>query len=173
MFAPSLQWVPARPVPHLPRYYGVIRLLCARPGGLWSPSTTRYPRSRRRRRRGLPGLWEIPLRACPGLGTPAVRREPRVAVPAMRPSVTLTTSASAAWADFGAESTRPAPSLSTLHLVGHPTQVQDSLPACPLRRWPGWICTSWIPLRGFTCSLFVPPLPHFPGAKGQSPWLVS
>jgi hypothetical protein len=55
-------------------------------------------------------------------------------------------------ADFGAESARPAPSLSTLHLAGCPAQVQDSLPACPLRRWPGWIFTSWIPVRGFTCS---------------------
>src|ERR1700694_2153050 len=107
MFAPSLQWVPAGPVPHLPRYYGVVRLLVARPGGLRSPSTTRYPHSRGRRR-GLPGSWGIPLRPCPGLGTPAVRRDPRLTVLAMRPSVALTTSAPATWADFGAESTRPA-----------------------------------------------------------------
>src|SRR6202049_115123 len=49
----------------------------------------------RRRRGGLPRSWGIPLRACPGLGTPAVRQEPRLTVLAMLPSVRLTTSASA------------------------------------------------------------------------------
>ena len=63
----------------------------------------------RRRRGGLPRSWGIPLRACPGLGTPAVRQEPRLTVLAMLPSVRLTTSASATMADFGAESARPAP----------------------------------------------------------------
>ncbi len=43
MFAPSLQWVPAAPVPHLLRYYGLISPLLARPGGLRSPLTTRLP----------------------------------------------------------------------------------------------------------------------------------
>jgi len=93
MFTPSLQWVPARPVPHLHWYYGVVRLLLTRPGGLRSPLTRRY-RSWRRRG-GLPRSWGIPLRACPGLGTPAVHREPRIAVLVMRPSVRLTTSAPA------------------------------------------------------------------------------
>jgi hypothetical protein len=105
----------------------------------------------------FPRSWGIPLRACPGLGTPAARREPRIAVLALLPSVEETTSASATLDDFGAESARPAPLLSTLHLAGRPTQAQDSLPACPLRRWPGWICTSWIPFRGFTCSSRSPP----------------
>jgi hypothetical protein len=30
-----------------------------------------------------------------------------------------------------------------------PDERQGSLPACPLRRWPGWTLTSWIPSRGF------------------------
>ena len=49
-----------------------------------------------------------PCRSVPRARTPAVRREPRVAVLAMQPSVASTTSASATLADFGAESARPA-----------------------------------------------------------------
>src|SRR5215469_5021818 len=30
-----------------------------------------------------------------------------------------------------------------------PHERQGSLPACPLRLWPGWVLTNWIPLRGF------------------------
>ena len=108
MSAPSLWWIPVMPVLHLHRYYGLLRPLLAHPGSLRSPLTTRY-RLRRRRRGGLPRSWGIPLRTCPGLGTPAVRREPRMSVLAMQPSVRLTTSASATRTDFGAESTRPAP----------------------------------------------------------------
>ena len=73
------------PVPHFPRCYGLLRPLHARPGGLRSPLTTRY-RSRRRRG-GLPRSWGIPLRACPGLGTPAVPRETRPSALGIRPSV--------------------------------------------------------------------------------------
>jgi len=58
---------------------------------------------RMRKRGGLPRSWGIPVRACPGLATPAARREPRLAVPAIQPSVTLTASASATVNDFGAE----------------------------------------------------------------------
>ena len=78
----------------------------------------------RRRRGGLPRSRRIPVRACPGLGTPAARREPRITVPAIQPSVRLTTSASATRKDFGAESARPAPSLSTLHLAGRPARCK-------------------------------------------------
>src|SRR5262249_2121530 len=66
----------------------------------------------RRRRGGLPGSWGIPLRACLGLETPAARRGPRLSVLAMLPSAESNASASATSYDFGAESARPAPSLS-------------------------------------------------------------
>jgi hypothetical protein len=50
-----------------------------------------------------------PSESVPRAGTPAARREPRLAVPAIRPSVRTTTSASATGKDFGAESARPTP----------------------------------------------------------------
>jgi len=49
------------------------------------------------------------LRMCPGLGTPAGSREPRITVLPMRPSVTLTTSAPATWADFELNPRGPLP----------------------------------------------------------------
>ena len=152
MSAPSLQRVPTVPVPHLHRYYGLLRLLLAHPGGLRSPLTTRYRLATTETRRS-PTFVGNPCESVPQARDSGGSRAPRIAVLVIQPSVLLTTSASATMADFGAESVRPTPSLSTLHLASHPAQVQDSLPACPLRRWPGWICTSWIPLRGFTCSL--------------------
>src|SRR6266849_5641629 len=65
MFAPSLQWVLARPVPHLPWYYGVVRLFFARPGGLWSPSTTRYPRCWRQETKRSPRFVGNPSESVP------------------------------------------------------------------------------------------------------------
>ena len=91
------------------------------------------PRRAPRRRGGLPGSCEIPVNTCPGLGTPAARTEPRITVRAVQPSAGLTAPAPTTTTDFGAEPSRPAFSLPTLHLASHPTQVQDSLPACPLR----------------------------------------
>ncbi len=44
-------------------------------------------------------------------------------------------------------------------------QVQHALPACPLRLWPGWTSTSWIPLRGFIYSCIKSSSPRLrPGA---------
>jgi hypothetical protein len=81
------------PVPHLPRYYGLLRLLRARPGGLWSPSTARY--------RPLAETWRSPtFVGNPSESVPRARdsggsRAPRIAVLGMQPSVVRTTSASA------------------------------------------------------------------------------
>ena len=133
MFAPSLQWVPAVPVPHLRRYYGFIRLLLAHPGGLRSPLTARYRRHAAETRRS-PTFVGNPSESVPRArdsgGSPRTSRErfSRCSLPWPNDVGIRNV------ADFGAESARPAPLLSTLHLASRPAQVQDSLPACPLRR---------------------------------------
>jgi hypothetical protein len=63
-------------VPHLHRYYGVVRLL-VHPSSVayglpWRPSY----RSRERRWGALLGSWEIPLETCPELATPAIPGRP-------------------------------------------------------------------------------------------------
>jgi hypothetical protein len=103
----------------------------------------------RRRQAGLPSSWRILMKACPGLGTPAAPGALALTVARMLPSVRLTTSASATNKDFGAVSTRPASSLSTLRTHQSPGEWQDSLLACPLRLWPGWTSTNWIPFERF------------------------
>ena len=78
---------------HLHRYYGFLRHLRALPGGLRSPLTTRY--------RSSAETWRSPTFVVnPSESVPRARdsggpRDPRLAVPVMRPSVRLTTSASA------------------------------------------------------------------------------
>jgi hypothetical protein len=189
------------PVPHLPRYYGVVRLLQPVPAvsglprrrgtsplgcGVCSPgrrihaSRGRAPlRSGgahaclvREEAGGLPGSWRIPVKACPGLGTPAAPNDLAFAVVRMLSSARLTASTSATVNDFGAAPSRPASSLPTLLPRQSPGERQGSLPACPLRRWPGWILTSWIPSRGFGQPTRRPPLPdlawrdsYFPAQK--------
>jgi hypothetical protein len=54
------------------------------------------------------------VNACPGLRTPAAPNNLAITVIQMLPSARLTASASATTNDFGAESSRPASSLSTL-----------------------------------------------------------
>ena len=68
----------------------------------------------------IPGSWRIPLKARPGLETPAAPCDLALSVAQMLPSAETTASASATKYDFGAESARLASSLSTLHLTGHP-----------------------------------------------------
>jgi len=109
---------------------------------------------------GLPGSWRIPVNACPGLGTPAAPNDLAITVVRMLSSARLTASTSATVNDFGAEPSRPASSLPTLRTRQSPDEWQGSLPACPLRRWPGWICTSWIPLRGFGQLMVTFPSPR-------------
>src|SRR5438093_1330265 len=86
-------------------------------------------------------------------------QRPRVTVVRMLSSARLTASTSATVNDFGAAPSRPASSLSTLRPSQSPGATQDSLPACPLRLWPGWTLTSWIPSRGFGQLTRRPPLP--------------
>jgi hypothetical protein len=64
-------------VPHLHGYYGVVRLLIH-----LSPVASGFPCLPvppvvRRRWGALLGSWEIPLEACPELGTPAIPARPR------------------------------------------------------------------------------------------------
>lgn len=146
-------------VPHLQRYYFRVRLLaCPWPpppvslgGGFSSsracslPSGNPPPRGPgcfglganrayfRERQGALLGSREIPLKACPGLGTPATPGQPRVAAVRMLPCARLTASASQRRNDFGAESSRPASLLCTLRTRQSPGEWQHSLPACPLR----------------------------------------
>ena len=79
----------------------------------------------------------------------------------MRPSAGLMASAPPRSIVFGAESSRPAVSLCTLRLTGHPIPTQHALPACPLRLWPGGTCTHWTAFNGFTYLHQDPPLPSF------------
>jgi hypothetical protein len=167
MSAPSLWWIPVVPVLHLHRYYGLLRPLHARPGGLRSPLTTRC-HHQRRRRGGLPRSWGIPVRACLGLETPAARRDPRIAVLAMRPSVASTTSASATKADFGAESTRPAPLCiyaSPRQSPGGGARLTTGLPATALA---GLDLHQLDSDQRFHVLMNVPPLLRFRGAMRRS-----
>jgi hypothetical protein len=73
------------------------------------------------------------VKACPGLRTPAAPDALALTVVRMLPSARLTASASATIKDYGAESARPASSLSTLRTHQLPGEWQDSLLACQLR----------------------------------------
>jgi hypothetical protein len=101
------------------------------------------------------------LKACPGLATPAARTRPRCSG---RPD--------SAFREVNGVGFRNHSSISELihtarflavYASPHqsPGEVQDSLPACPLRLWSGWTLTSWIPSKGFTRSCRAPPLPDF------------
>ncbi len=176
------------PVPHLRRYYGVVRLLPTHPGRLRSPSTARYlpmgrgvcsPGQRIPAGRGQAllvsgGARCLSLSRGGGrsprfLGNPCERvprardsggsQRPRITVVRMLSFARLTASTSATANVFGAEPSRPASSLPTLRPRQSPGERQGSLPACPLRLWPGWTFTSWIPLRGFGQPTGRPPLP--------------
>src|SRR5207245_10609505 len=59
-------------VPHCHRYYGFVRLLHRPFSQSRFPSISHYLLCRRRG--ALPSSWGIPLKACPGLGTPAARQ---------------------------------------------------------------------------------------------------
>ena len=146
-------------VPHLHRYYGVVRLLihpCAIASGF--PWRSRF-RSCERRWRALLGSWGIPLEACPELGTPATSARP---CNSGRPDAAFRLVNG-----VGIATSR----ISELNLHGllpccvrfAPTSrpVNGNTryrPACSL--WPYGTCTRWTPSRGFTASSSVPPLPR-------------
>jgi hypothetical protein len=86
----------------------------------------------RRRWGALLGSWEIPLEACPELGTPAILVRPRSIG---RPDTAFRHTNSvgiATIAVFGADSSRPASSLCTLRTHQLPDEWQHSLSACLL-----------------------------------------
>ena len=95
-----------------------------------------------KRQGALLGSREVSVKTCPGLGTPATPgNNLALMVARILPSALLTASASQL-DDFGAEPSWPASSLCTLRTRQSPGEWQHSLPACTLRRWPDWTCTS-------------------------------
>lgn len=152
------------PVPHLHRYYGIVRLLPAlrcrslvaldrplplppdaclllrpvhpyrsRPGPLLSGVP--YPFYTGGDWEVFPSSWRIPVKACPGLGTPAAPGNLAIAVAQMLPSARLIASASATTNDFGAESARPTSLLSTLQppsVTRREARLATGLPATAL-----------------------------------------
>jgi len=119
-------------VPHLHRYYGVVRLLL-HPYAVASgfPWRSRF-RSCEQRWRALLGSWGIPLEACPELGTPATPARPR-SIGRPDAAFRLVNSVGIAMSQvFGAESSRPASLLCTLRTHQSPGEWQHSLPACML-----------------------------------------
>ena len=119
-------------VPHLHRYYGFVRLLVHLSRSPPVSLDGRYLPMVRRRWRALLGSWEIPLKACPELGTPATPARPRFIG---RPSAAFRLVNGVGIATsrvFGAESSRPASLLCTLRTHQSPGEWQHSLPVCLL-----------------------------------------
>lgn len=85
--------------------------------------------------RSVPSSWEIPLKACPGLGTPVVPDTLALAVTRILPSALLTASASTCTQISELNLSRPASSLSTLRPHRSPdvgARLATSLPATAL-----------------------------------------
>src|SRR5262245_48591917 len=101
------------PVPRSHRYYRFIRLLRTLCASSPVPLDWRYS-SMRGMLRYFPSSWGIHVNTCPGLGTPVAPLNLALSVQQILPSAGLTTSASTTTLDFGAESSRPMFSLSTL-----------------------------------------------------------
>ncbi len=83
----------------------------------------------------FPSSWRILVKACPGLGTPAVLSDLALAVAQILPSARLIASASATTNDFGAESSRPTSLLSTLQpppVTRREARLATGLPATAL-----------------------------------------
>src|SRR5580698_5748357 len=84
----------------------------------------------RRRWGALLGSWEIPLEACPELGTPAIPARPRDIGPPDAAFRLVNSVGIATSRIFGAESSRPASLLCTLRTHQSPGEWQHSLSAC-------------------------------------------
>lgn len=85
--------------------------------------------------RYLPSSWEIPLKACPGLGTPVAPDALAISVIRILPSALLTASASTITQISELNLSRPASSLSTLQPHQSPgvaARLATSLPATAL-----------------------------------------
>lgn len=104
-------------VPRSHRYYRFVRLLhilhASSPVSLdWRYSSP--PRRWREMQRSFPSSWGILVNTCPGLGTPVAPLDLALSVQQILPTAGLTASASTTTKDFGADSSRPMFSLSTL-----------------------------------------------------------
>jgi hypothetical protein len=147
-------------VPHLLRYYGVVRLLlhpCAVAYGLpWRP---RF-RSCEQRWRALLGSWGIPLEACPELVTPVTPARPR-SIGRPDAAFRLVNSVGIAISRISELNLRGLlPCCVRFAPTSRPVNGNTRYrPACSL--WPCGTCTRWTPSRGFTVSSSVPPLPSF------------
>src|SRR5439155_23779381 len=83
----------------------------------------------------FPSSWRIPVKACPGLGTPAALSNLALAAAQILPSARLIASASATTNDFGAESSRPTALLSALRppsVTRRGARLATGLPAMAL-----------------------------------------
>ena len=118
-------------VPHHHRYYEALRLLPTHPrpppvslGSRYLPAGRRWG--------ALLGSWEIPVEACPELGTPADPRRPcnggRLGTAFCQGNGVGIRDKT----DFGAEPSRPASLLCTLRTHQSPGEWQHSLLACLL-----------------------------------------
>jgi hypothetical protein len=150
-------------VPHLRRYYGLIRSLAVR-----------HPRSLVALDRRLPLLyvaggncevfpssWRIPLKTCPGLETPAAPGVLAISATRILPSVSIKTSASAIVVNFGAESSRPTSSLSTLRHGGSPHRDARLATGLPATALVGLDFHQLDSFERFHPLTWTPPLPSF------------
>jgi hypothetical protein len=137
LFPPSLQWVPwpflVEPCGSPPSQVLRVRKT-ARPS---VPVASGFPWRLvppmvRRRWGALLGSWEIPLKACPELGTPAIPARPRNIGPPDSAFRLVNDVGIATSRVFGAEPSRPASLLCTLRTHQSPSGWQHSLPACLL-----------------------------------------
>ena len=121
-------------VPHLHRYYGLIRFLTTRRQRSLVALDHRLPLHQHQRRlRGFPKFLENPFESVPRARDSGGSGSPRISVNQYSLRLRIKVSASAMRVDFGAESSRPTSSLSTLLSCRSPGKRQDSLPACPLQ----------------------------------------
>ncbi len=146
-------------VPHLHRYYGLIRCLTThRPQSLVALDRRLPLQQETVRLSQVPGesLWKrapgqrlrrLPTTSHDGCPDAAFDRNKSLGI---RNDI-----------NFGAESSRPTSSLSTLLSRRSPGDRQDSLPAYPLRLWPDWTFTSWIPFERFHRLTSNSPFPSF------------
>ena len=181
------------PVPHVRRYYEFVRLLPARPGRLRSPLTTWYlsvecpfvPLASAFNQPG-PG----PLRSgAPYLlysggdgRSPRFLENPCESVPRARDSggsqrPRRIGRPDAVFRLANGVDYPPQQTISELHPRGplprclrfnprqSPDERQGSLPACPLRLWPGWTFTSWTLSRGFRQLMSTSPSPRLSLAR--------
>ena len=121
-------------VPHLHRYYGLIRFLTTRRQRSLVALDHRLPLHQHQRRlRGFPKFLENPFESVPRARDSGGSGQPRIPVTRIRPSTESKVSDIRNDINFGAESSRPTSSLSTLLSRQSPDERQDLLPACPLR----------------------------------------